>query len=382
MVEGIADVVIAGGGIVGCSVALEISRRASSATVFLLEKGSYLGDGTSTRNSYVLHAGIYYPEDSLKARFCVAGNRALVAFCERHAIPCVRTGKLVLASSQDEVSTLEKLESQGERNGVEGLRLLDAGDIRKKEPAVRAFAALYVPSTGVFDVAQWFRTVEGLLYAQGVIVLKRTPVVGLEVKGGWVEVETERRGTVGARCFVNAAGLHADEVANLLGSSFRIHPVRGDYFSIAGRKADLVSGAVYPCPGSLGLGIHLTKLWDGTVLVGPDARYAAGKEDYRTMPVFTPEGDLDPQSPDFLRFFLPVKQFFPGLEKEDLRLAHCGIRPCLRAPGEEGFRDFQIQADRNCRRVIHLIGIDSPGLTASPAIASHVADMVSEILTG
>ena len=380
--EDVADVVIVGGGIVGCSVAFELAGRKRFSTVFLLERGPYLGDGTSTRNSYVLHAGIYYPEDSQKARFCVAGNRMLAAFCKRYGIPWLRIGKIILATRTEELPVLENLKNQAERNGVEGLEVLEGSQIKKREPFIQGVAALYVPSTGVFDVAQWFRTIEGLLYEAGVTVLKRTPVVGLQPKGDLVEVETRKRGKLLSRCVVNAAGLYADEVANFLDNSFRIHPVRGDYFSISGRVASLVKGAVYPCPGSLGLGIHLTRLWDGTVLIGPDARYVESKEDYKTLPVLTPEGDPDTVSEDFLRFFLPVKQFFPSLEKRDLRLAHCGIRPCLRAPGEEGFRDFSIQPDRNVPQVIHLLGIDSPGLTAAPAIAGHVAGMVDDLLAG
>ncbi len=380
--EDVADVVIIGGGIVGCSIAFEVAGRLPESSVFLLERGPYLGDGTSTRNSYVLHAGIYYPEDSLKARFCVEGNRALSEFCVRHGIPWARTGKIVFARTAEEIPVLERLWRQARRNGVEGTEILEPKELAAREPQLRAVAALFVPSTAVFDVAYWFRVMESLLYDRAVEVLKRTPVVGLDCRHGLVEVATRNRGSVAARCVVNAAGLHADEVANWLGNACRIYPVRGDYFSLTDRVAPLVGRAVYPCPGSLGLGIHLTRLWDGTVLVGPDARHVQSKEDYRPLDVFTPDGDLDTGSADFLRFFLPVKEFFPLVEPEDFRLAHCGIRPCLRPPGEEGFRDFRIEADPNVPQVIHLLGIDSPGLTASPEIARHVAKKVEEILSG
>ena len=227
-------------------------------------------------------------------------------------------------------------------------------------------------------MAQWFRVAEGLLYEQGAMVLKQTPVVGLEASGEAIRVETETRGEVRARFVVNAAGLHADDVGNLLGNRFRIHPIRGDYFSLAGGKAERVRGAVYPPPGNLGLGIHLTRLWDGTLLVGPDARRVESKEDYGPLPVFDEQGDLDPESADFQRFFAPLSKYFPAVSKGDPHLAHCGIRPSLLAPGEEGFRDFRIEWDRKEERVLHLLGIDSPGLTASPAIARHVADQLEE----
>jgi L-2-hydroxyglutarate oxidase LhgO len=377
-VDAVVDAVVVGGGIIGCSIALELATRSPFRDVILLEKGPYLGDGTSTRNSYVIHAGIYYPQDSRKARFCVAGNRDLYAFCERHSIACLNTGKLILAFLQEQIPLLENLKRQGDRNGVEGLRIIDRTEIRKREPAVEAAAALLVPSTGVFDVARWFRVAEGLLYEAGAMVLKNTAVVGLEPAAGGIRVETGTRGTVLARFVVNAAGLHADEVGNLLGNRFRIYPIRGDYFSVGGKRAEQVRGAVYPPPGDLGLGIHLTRLWDGTLLIGPDARRVESKEDYGPMPVFDEEGNLNRRSVDFQRFFAPVKSYFPALEERDLHLAHCGIRPSLLAPGEKGFRDFRIEWDEGDPRVLHLLGIDSPGLTASPAIARYAADLLSE----
>lgn len=372
------DVVVIGGGIIGCSIALELTARGGFGEVILLERGPFLGDGTSTRNSYVIHAGIYYPEDSWKARFCVPGNRDLYAFCERHGIPCLNTGKLILALSEEEIPVLEGLEGRGTRNGVGGLRIIDKRGVKEREPSIEAAGALLVPSTGVFDVAQWFRVAEGLLYEQGAMVLKNTPVVGLEPAGEGVRVETGTRGKVPARFVVNAAGLQADDVGNLLGNRFRIHPIRGDYFTVTGNKASLVRGAVYPPPGDLGLGIHLTRLCDGTLLIGPDARRVESKGDYGPLPVFDGEGNLDHRSVDFQRFFAPVKRYFPAIQEQDLHLAHCGIRPSLRAPGEEGFRDFRIEWDREEPRVLHLLGIDSPGLTASPAIARHVADLIAE----
>ncbi len=376
MMQDAVDVVVIGGGIIGCSIAMELTAQGGFKEVILLEKGPYLGDGTSTRNSYVIHAGIYYPETSWKAKFCVPGNRELYSFCRRHAIPCMNTGKLILAFSEQDIPILEGLQRKGESNGVEGLRIIDGEGVKKREPTIEAAGALQVPSTGVFDIAQWFRVVEGLLYEQGAMVLKNTPVVGLEPAGEGVRVETGTRGEVRARFVVNAAGLHADEVGNMLGNRFRIYPIRGDYFALAGRKAEQVRGAVYPPPGDLGLGIHLTRLWDDTVLIGPDARRVDSKEDYGPLRVFDDEGNLDHRSEDFQRFFGPVKKYFPAVQEQDFHLAHCGIRPSLLPPGEKGFRDFRIEWDTSEPCVLHLLGIDSPGLTASPAIARHVADLL------
>jgi len=380
--EEIVDVVVVGGGIIGCSVALELVSRKTFGEVFLIERGHFLGDGTSTRNSYIIHAGIYYPEDSLKARFCVEGNRETYAFCKKHRIPFLRTGKVIVAPEQKDVPKLEQLLEQGQKNHVPGLRILDRRELKEVEPEIEAFAALHSPTTGVFDVAQWFRVVEGLLYEKGAQVLKKTPVKGLSSTGDGIVVETASRGGVTARFVVNAAGLYADQVGNLLGNRFRIFPIRGDYFTVGGKKAALVRGAVYPTPGSLGLGIHLTRLCDGTLLVGPDARRVESKEDYKPLPVMKPDGDLDTGSQDFLCFFSEAKSYFPSLEEGDLRLAHTGIRPSLKSPGEEGFHDFHIQWDPGHDQVIHLVGIDSPGLTSAPAIARHVADMLAERASG
>jgi len=373
------DVVVVGGGVVGCSTALELARRRRFREIFLLERGPYLGDGTSTRNSYVLHAGIYYPQGSLKARFCVLGNRLHYEFCRQQGIPCTRTGKLIVARGPEEIPELETLLAQGLRNGVPGLEILDRAALKKREPAVEAAAALASPSTGVFDVAAWFRAVEGMLYEHGAVVLKKTPVIGLSPCRGGVRVDTGSRGSVESRFVVNAAGLFSDDVGNLLGNDFRVYPVRGDYFSVNGPGADRIRGAVYPTPGTIGLGIHLTKLWDGTLLVGPDARPVESKEDYRALPVLRRDGDLDPEAVDLVRFHASARAFYPALRKEDLRLAHCGIRPSLRAPGETGFRDFLIAPDRQVPQVVHLVGIDSPGLTAAPAIARHVADLLESM---
>jgi L-2-hydroxyglutarate oxidase LhgO len=377
-VEDRADVVILGGGIVGCSIALELSMRKRFPDIFLLERGPYLGDGTSTRNSYVIHAGFHYPEDSLKAKFCVVGNREHYRFCGQYRIPFLKTGKLTVALRDAEVPVLDRLLRQGVRNGVEGLSILDRAELKRREPEIEAVAALHSPTTGVFDVAHWFRVVEGLLYANGVQVLKKTPVTGLEPEGDGVRVATASRGCLGARLLVNAAGLFADQLGNLLGNRFRIHPIRGDYFVIGGKKAARVNSAVYPTPGTLGLGIHLTRLWDGTLLVGPDARRVESKEDYRPLPVWGPDGEVDENAEDLRRFFSEVKEYFPLVEGSDLKPAHCGIRPSLLAPGEKGFRDFRIQRDPAYPQAIHLIGIDSPGLTAAPAIARYVADLLEE----
>lgn len=373
------DVIVVGGGIVGCASALALAGSGRFESIILLERRPFLGDGTSTRNSYVIHAGLYYEPGSLKARFCVEGNRMMYEFCARHGVDHRRSGKLVVARDAKEVEALERLERNGMACGARDLRILDRADLRRIEPNIEAHAAIHSPSTGVFDVAQWFRTAEGLLFEQGVTVLKGTRVVGVEPGDGFFDVVTENRGRAAARFLVNAAGLFSDEVAGFLGRDHRIHPCRGDYFVVPGPKRDLVRGAVYPLPGQDGLGIHLTKLCDGTVLIGPDTRYVESKEDYSDMPVFDEAGDLRLDAPVVREFYESSRSLLPALEPTDMRLAHCGIRPKLAGPGEGGFRDFVIERDPRFPGAIHLVGIDSPGLTAALPIGDYVVGLVGEM---
>ena len=375
----IADVIIVGGGIIGCAIALELASEGRYDSIFLCERGRYLGDGTSTRNCYVIHAGIYYEHDSLKARFCVEGNRDTYAFCRRYGVDCLETGKLIVASRAEEIPRLEALQKRGTANGAPSLEILDAAEIRKLEPNIRALAALHSPSTGVFDVGQCFRVIEGLLFERGVTVLKSTKVIGVEPSKGAFRVVTDSRGEVGSRVLVNAAGLFSDEIANMLGADRRIHPCRGDYFTLAESKSGLVNRAVYPVPETHGLGVHLTKLTDGTVLVGPDARFVDDKDDYSDLPVFDESGDLDTRSEHVLRFFESARELLPMLEPDDLKLAHCGIRPKLAPAGESGFQDFIIEHDHHHPGAIHCLGIESPGLTAAFPIGRYVAGLVREI---
>ena len=235
----IADVIIVGGGIIGCAIALELASEGRYDSIFLCERSRYLGDGTSTRNSYVIHAGIYYEPGSMKARFCVEGNRATYEFCRRYGVDCLNTGKLIVASQEEEIVQLEALQKKGRLNGAPSLEILGAAEIRKMEPNIHAVAALHSPSTGVFDVAQCFRVIEGLLFERGVTVLKSTKVVGVEPSNGSFRVVTDSRGEVGARVLVNAAGLFSDEIANMLGADHTIHPCRGDYFTLAESRSGL-----------------------------------------------------------------------------------------------------------------------------------------------
>ena len=373
------NAVIIGGGVVGCAIAHELSGRIED--VFLLEQSPRLGMATSTRNSGVVHSGIYYPPEFLKARFCVEGNRLTKEFCAAHGVPHSNCGKIVVATQKSEIPELEKLAENGRANGVEGLHLVGSERIREREPHIRAAAALEVPSTAIVSAEELVKAFARLAIDRGASMLTNARVKSLEPRPDCIAVEIEfgdraereilKTEVVEAQCVVNSAGLYADEVAAMLGNhSYRIYPVRGEYAEVVRARADLVNALVYPLPhhDRLSLGVHLTKTLWGTVLVGPTARYIDDKNDY--------EHDRLPLE----EFLQDAQGLLPELRLEDLRLAYSGIRPKLVRPGGKGMADFAITRDPNHPRAIHLVGIESPGLTSAPAIARYVVPLVTETL--
>src|SRR5713101_2898422 len=371
-----ANILIIGGGVVGCAIARAVSSRWQD--VFLVEQFPKLGMATSTRNSGVNHSGIYYPKNSLKARHCVAGNRLTYDFCAKHNVPFRHTGKLVVASDAHEEAELASLKKRGEDNGVEGLRLLGPAEIRAREPHISGVAALDVPSTGVVSAEELVHAYARVAASQGANILTRAQVVSLEPGNRMIRVglrigdeEDSQVETIEARCVINAAGLFADEVAALLGNhSWRIYPVRGEYCEIRGPHSSLINNLVYPLPhsGGLSLGVHFTKTLWGTVLVGPTATYVEGKDNYEKnrLPI--------------AEFARSAKTLLPEVEECDLRLGYSGLRPKLVPPGGKGIADFVITRDPAVPQAIHLVGMESPGLTAAPSVANHVAQLVAEVL--
>jgi glycerol-3-phosphate dehydrogenase len=375
-----ANIVIIGGGVVGCAVARALSQRWTD--VYLVEQMPRLGMGASTRNSGVIHSGIYYPPGTLKARLCVAGNRMLYEFCGAHHVPHRNCGKLVVAHDAKQKGELERLAENGRANGVAGLRLVDRAAVRAREPHIEAAAALLVPSTGIVSAEDLIKTLARMAADQGASLLTRARVVRLDPRADSIAVtlaegdggEGAERSeeTIEARCVINCAGLYADEIAAMLGNrDYRIYPVRGEYCELVRAKSHLINNLVYPLPHAdgLSLGVHLTRtLWD-TVLVGPTADYVAEKNDYERnrLPV-----------EEFVR---RAKPMLPEIAAADLQLAYSGIRAKLVPPGHGGIADFVITRDKNVPRAIQLIGIESPGLTSSLAIAEQVASLTAEILT-
>lgn len=372
-----ANVVIIGGGVVGCAIARALSARWND--VFLLEALPKLGMVTSSRNSGVIHSGLYYPPGSLKARHCVRGNRLTYEFCAAYNVPHRHTGKLVVASTSAEESTLAALMANGRSNGLEGLRPIDRRAIRAREPHIEGVQAIEVPSTGIVASEELVKAYARVAADAGAHLVTQARVEklgrladGLRVVSSAGEIET--------RCLVNSAGLFADEIAAMLGSKMSrhtIYPVRGEYCELVRGKSHWVNGLVYPLPhpDGLSLGTHLTKTLWGTVLVGPTAKYIADKNDYES-------------NRESVEYFAGLaKHLLPAIEASDLVPTYSGIRPKLIPPPPSGpnphghtFADFIIEPDPEFAEVIHLIGIESPGLTSAPAIAEHVTELVSEIL--
>jgi len=372
-----ASVVIIGGGVVGCAVAMEVA--AAFEDVFLLEEMPQLGMGASSRNSGVIHSGIYYPPGSRKARHCVEGNRLTYEFCAAHGVLHRRTGKVVVATTTGDEPQLEALLRRGQENGVGGLRLIDRQALRMREPQVEGRAALEVPCSGLVMSEELVKAYARAAGERGAHLLTHAKVTALEPAGAGARVTSER-GAIDARAVVNCAGLFADEVAALTGPAmegrYRIQPVRGDYCEAVPAKAHLIRSLVYPLPeaGIYSLGVHLTKTLWGTLLVGPTARPVASKTDYESDRVPTAE------------FARGARVLLPELEEADLRPAYSGIRAKLAppagiqaAPAKEP-ADFVVERDPQLPCVIHLIGIESPGLTAAWPLAKEVAALVRETL--
>jgi L-2-hydroxyglutarate oxidase LhgO len=354
---------------VGLAVATELA--AAGRAPLVLERHPGPGREISSRNSGVIHAGIYYQPGSLKARLCCRGNRLLYAFCRRFEIPHRALGKLIVATDATERSALEALAARGAQNSVPGLRLLDEAEARRWEPAVAAVGALYSPTSGIVDAHELIKALEGRARGEGVELLYRCEVSAIEPGPTGYRLQLQRPGgreQLQARWLINAAGLGADRLAALAGvTSYRLHWCRGDYFAVSGGRG-LASRLIYPVPRPqmTSLGVHLTLDLAGEARLGPDVTYV---ERDRPVP------DVDPAKAPL--FWQAARRYLPGLRLEQLHPDSWGLRPKLQGPGQP-VRDFVIreESDRGAPQLIDLVGIESPGLTAALAIAEEVRRLV------
>jgi L-2-hydroxyglutarate oxidase LhgO len=368
------NVAIIGAGVIGLATAREIAQEKKE--VFVFEKNRTFGLETSSRNSEVIHAGIYYPEDSLKAKLCVEGKSLLYKLCDKHNIAYKKPGKIIVAADENETTQLEKLYEQGRKNGVEDLMLLSRTGLKKLEPNVDARAGLLSPSSGILDSHTLLKFLYSQAREKGAEFVFDTEVIGIKRAGAKYKVQIKDRDGISAfvaHVVVNCAGLNSDRIAQLAGldiakAGYKLHYCKGEYFSLSSKYRNVVNRLIYPTPEQAGHGIHMTLGLDGRVRLGPNARY-----------VETIDYGVDGTQKE--TFYNSAKRFLPFVELEDLAPESAGIRPKLQGPGE-AFRDFVITHEEKAGfpGLINLIGIESPGLTAFPAIARYVGRMMKGLL--
>ncbi|WP_264045020.1 NAD(P)/FAD-dependent oxidoreductase [Methylobacterium flocculans] len=356
------DILVVGAGIVGLAVARALARRGHAVVV--AESEGSIGTGISARNSEVIHGGMYYPAGSLRARHCVAGAALLYEFCESHGVPHRRCGKLIVATDEAERAAIVAIAARGETNGVPGLVLLEAAEAKALEPNLACVAALHAPGTGIVDSHALMLALQGDLEDAGGAIAFDTPVAGLAWAGGRWEVTVQGE-ALPFDAVVNAAGLGAQALAATVEGypAARIPRqvlAKGSYFGCVGRPA--FSRLIYPAPVEGGLGIHLTLDLAGRMRFGPDVEWLDAI-DYR----------VDPGRAH--AFAQAIRRYWPGLPDGALTPDYAGIRPKLTGPGEPA-ADFRIEgpAEHGLSGLVHLYGIESPGLTSSLSLAEEVAD--------
>ena len=363
------QVLVVGAGIVGLAVA----RQAALAghDVIVAEAEGHIGSGTSSRNSEVIHAGIYYTTGSLRERHCARSRRLLYAYCESHGVPHRKLGKLVVASRTEDIPALEKIYAQGMRNGVEGLRMLEAAEAMRMEPALACVAAFHSPETGIIDSHRYMLALVGDVEDHGGALALNTPIARLAHTGaGWrVTFGGREAGELSVDAVVNAAGHGAHKLA-LATQGYarervpRLFLAKGNYFAYSGRP--VFSRLIYPMPIPGGLGVHVTLDLAGRMRFGPDVEW-----------IDRYDCDVDPRRA--ASFYPAIRRYWPALPDNTLVPDYAGIRPKLTGPGEAP-ADFMIDgpADHGCKRLVHLFGIESPGLTASLSLAEEVVARLEE----
>lgn len=367
------DYLVIGAGVIGLSIAKHLSDAGKECLV--IEKQGLFGEETSSRNSEVIHAGIYYPQGSLKAQLCVAGKHQLYNYCQQRAIEHKPLGKLIVATCSEEEEQLSLIESKAQANGVLDLSWQTQKQVNLLEPNVKSTSALLSPSTGIIDAHQYMLSLVGDIEDASNAIVYKAEVTGIEpTTNGWT-VSINNQGeqlTVQCRWLINAAGLHANALAELYMTDVPpIHYCRGVYFSYSG--APVFQHLIYPVPekNTVGLGIHATLDMAGQVKFGPDTQYL-DSIDYQ-MPVDKELAGIK------AKWAQAIKRYFPTLDEQKLQPSYAGIRPKLSGPNEAA-QDFRIEGpnEHALSNLIHLLGIESPGLTSSLAIGEYVLQLIDQ----
>jgi L-2-hydroxyglutarate oxidase LhgO len=365
------EITIVGAGVIGLAIAREVAL--AGREVVILEQEGRFGSHCSSRNSEVIHAGLYYPADSLKARFCVEGRHRLYDYCRRRSIDFRRCGKLIVGQDEAQGAALQAIVRQGEANGVEDLRLLDGAELRALEPALKGGIGLLSPSTGIVDSHGLMQSLLGEATEREAVIAYHSQVTALALRGEAVEIHVNKEAapSLSTRLLINAAGLFAPALAGRIEgfpAAFvpRAWLARGCYFTLSGKTP--FRHLIYPLPEEGGLGVHLTLDLAGQARFGPDVEWIDAI-DYRV------------EENRAASFYRAIRAYWPDLKDGALLPGYAGIRPKLAGPGMAP-ADFRIDgpAQHGMRGVINLFGIESPGLTASLAIAAHVRDLALAIL--
>lgn len=358
------DALVIGAGVIGCAVAQELSKY--ELKVALVEKESDVCGGASKANSGVLHSGVYSAPKSQKAQLCVLGNDLFSTFTRELGVELQRIGKLVVARNEQEIKELEKLKKIGEENGVWGLKLIDEEEMMKLESNIKGQSALVVPSAGIVSPYKLTMALAENAWENKVKIFLDTKVTDISQKKDHFEVKTDNL-AFRTRWVINSAGLYCDTIANMLGiKKHKVYPCRGEYLILDKSYKSLINHLIYPPPenGSGGLGIHLTPTMEGNILIGPTAKYIDDKDDMRT----TKEA-MD-------KLIAGAESFLKQLPKDAYIQNYAGVRCKLTPQGSEPIGDFVIEEDDKVEGFINLMGIESPGLSASPAIAQMVVDII------
>ncbi len=365
------EITVIGGGVVGLAIASRLSHK--HPNLILLEKNAKYGEETSSRNSEVIHAGIYYKPGSLKAILCVEGKERLYTICKENRISYKPITKLITAATPEEVPKLEGIFANGTKNGVM-LQILDAASTRKLEPNIRTYGSIFSPTTGILSVHELMDYFYHSTLNNGASVQLRSPVVGLEKNSSGYEIRVDEGGRTASftsEIVINAAGLGSDLVAQMAGididkAGYRMVYAKGSYFAITPSKAAMVTRLVYPVPSTEGLGVHALMDLGGRLKFGPDVEY---------LPDRTLEYSVDETKRR--AFAESIRRILPAITDDDIAPDMCGIRPKLQRKGEPA-RDFVIthETERGLQGFVNLIGIESPGLTCSPAIARYVEELL------